>query len=102
MRPQSIALFVLVLPFGATAAELSPAERGRKALLECAYVPPSWSPKAIENAWKQWPGVTSKPTDYDRAFRDYYGLHPAPYPNNDLPMGLRPSSFLLMKGINVD
>ena len=32
------------------------------------------------------------------AFREPYGLHPAPYPNGDLPMGLRDGPRLLRQG----
>ena len=56
--------------------------------------PPFWSPRAYENAWKQW-GVAAKPADYARAFRDRYGLHEAPYDNGGLPMGFtRPKGLL--------
>lgn len=80
----------------------SAADRGRKALLEKTYNPAVWSPDAFANVWKRWPGVAKKPADYDRAVRDYYGLHPAPYPNAGLPMGLREGWRLLAKGISVD
>ena len=40
----------------------------------------------VANAWKQW-GVKTRPANYNAALRDRYGLHPAPYPNGDLPMG---------------
>src|SRR5262245_1497313 len=86
----------------AHSAEPTAAERGYKALTQTAFIPASWRPKAYENVWKQWPGVTEKPADYDAAFRDYYGMHPAPYPNRDLPMGFRPGSFLFVKGIAMD
>jgi hypothetical protein len=45
---------------------------------------------AYENAWKHW-GLREKPApeQYDRLFRERYGLHPAPYANDGLPMGLR-------------
>ena len=86
----------------ANAAELTAAERGRKALLEHSYIPPAWRAEAVENSWKCWPGVKEKPADYERAFREHYGLHPAPYPNQGLPMGLRESRLLLLKGVSVD
>src|SRR5262245_57782737 len=93
---------IIVLTPTARSGELSPVERGRKALLEHSYIPPAWTPDAYRNAWKRWPGVAEKPAEYDRAFREHYGLHSAPYPNGDYPMGIRPSSRLLLKGINVD
>jgi hypothetical protein len=70
------------------------AERGKKALLGKSYNPPTMSLAAYENAWKHW-GLERKPDEYDRLFRERYGLHPAPYPNNDLPMGLRLDKTLL-------
>ncbi len=80
----------------------SAADRGRKALLEKSYNPAGWTPEGYQNVWKRWPGVTEKPANYDKAVRDYYGLHAAPYPNAGLPMGLREGWRLLAKGIGVD
>jgi Cytochrome c len=91
-------LFALSLPAG----EPTSAERGHKALTTTAFIPASWRPKAYDNAWKRWAGISEKPANYDEAFRDYYGLHPAPYPNADLPMGLRPGQFLFVNGIAMD
>ncbi len=95
-----VASFVLI--GSSLAAEPTAAERGYKALTSTAFIPAAWRPAAYQNAWKRWAGVTEKPTDYDTAFRDYYGLHPAPYPNDKLPMGLRPGSILFVKGMAVD
>jgi mono/diheme cytochrome c family protein len=95
-------LSLLVLAIPTPAAEPTAAERGYKALTQTAFIPASWRPPAYQNAWKRWAGVTEKPADYDAAFRDYYGLHPAPYPNHDLPMGFRPGSILFVKGIAMD
>ena len=37
------------------------------------------------------------------AFNDRYGLHPAPYPNGGLPMGLRNAPYLaVVKGMGLD
>jgi hypothetical protein len=83
------------------AKELTPAERGYKALTETAFVPGFWSPNAIPNVWKHW-GVAEKPTKYNDAIFDRYGLHAAPYPNNDLPMGLRKAPILLKTGVGID
>jgi mono/diheme cytochrome c family protein len=77
------------------------ADRGKKALLGRSFNPPSFSRKAYDEVWRQW-GLKEKPKDYDRLFRERYGLHPAPYPNNGLPMGLREASGLLGKGITTD
>jgi hypothetical protein len=102
MRLLFAAVALPLLPALLTAAEPTAAERGYKALTHIAFIPASWRPRAYENAWRRWPGVTEKPTEYDSAFRDYYGLHPAPYPNADLPMGFRPGTFLFVKGIAMD
>src|SRR5262249_29199264 len=58
---------------------------------------------AYDNAWKHW-GLESKPLrDYDRLFQQRYGLHPAPYPNDNLPMGVRYAKDLLgRKGLTTD
>ena len=84
------------------AAENSAVERGRKHLLEGNYIPAIWSRDAYDLAWKRWEGVTAKPADYDAAFRETYGLHPAPYPNGNLPMGLRDGPRLIGKGVSID
>jgi mono/diheme cytochrome c family protein len=81
--------------------EPSRAEKGYKALTGTAFIPGFWRPNAIPTAWKQW-GVKEKPADYDAAFRDRYGLHPAPYPNDGLPMGLRRADILAASGIGID
>src|SRR5438105_6028045 len=73
---------------------LSPA-RGYEHLTKKAYVPASWTKAAYQSAWKRWPGVKEKPDDYDRAFAEYYGLHPAPFNNGNLPMGMKETKPLL-------
>ena len=102
MRPLVAAVALALLTTSLPAAEPTAAERGYKALTQTAFIPASWRPAAYQNVWKRWPGVTEKPAEYDAAFRDYYGLHPAPYPNSDLPMGFRPGSILFVKGIAMD
>jgi len=96
----SIALLLLVA-FTAHASDEDAVSRGKKALTERNFLPPVFSPKAYDNVWKQW-GVKEAPKDYDAAFRDYYGLHPAPYPNGKYPMGLREGKGLLGKGLTTD
>jgi mono/diheme cytochrome c family protein len=87
---------------GLAAAEPS-AERGKQALTTRAFVAAPWALTAYDNAWKHWdPPLKEKPADYDRAFREHYGLHPAPYENGRLPMGLREGRFLIAKGITSD
>jgi mono/diheme cytochrome c family protein len=80
----------------------TPAERGHKALTTEAFTPGIWSVKSYDEAWKVW-GVKEKPEPYAQAFMERYGLHPAPYPNDGLPMGLRYGEGLLFgKGIASD
>ena len=64
-----------------------------------AYNPPTMALSNRDNAWKNW-GLTEKPADFDRRFRERYGLHPAPYPNDGLPMGMRfaPTKFSWARG----
>ncbi len=76
----------------------SSAERGREALLTRSFSPPIWSLNVIDKAWQAW-GLTEKPADYERLFRDRYGLHAAPYPNGNLPMGIREAQGLFGKGL---
>src|SRR5262245_9127905 len=92
---------LLALAPSAHAAEPTAAEKGYKALTETAFIPGFWSSKSAANSWKHW-GVKEKPADFDAAFRERYGLHPAPYPNGGLPMGLRKADLLLGPGIGAD
>src|SRR3954469_20566093 len=92
-------LTALVLLAGlspALCAEETAAQRGKKNLLTKAYNPPTLPLSAYENAWKQW-GLKEKPDkqEYDKLFRERYGLHEAPYPNDGLPMGLRKGELIL-------
>jgi mono/diheme cytochrome c family protein len=74
------------------------ADRGREIVLRRPLNPGIWSLQAYEDAWKQW-GLRDKPVDHGRAFRERYGLLPAPYDNHGLPLGLIQSNGLLHKGI---
>jgi mono/diheme cytochrome c family protein len=94
-------LTVLIQATPVTAAEPTAAERGYKALTETAFSPGFWKTTSIGNAWKEW-GLAAKPANYDAAFRERYGLHPAPYPNDGLPMGLRKTTILLKTAIGAD
>ncbi len=98
-------LVALLFVSASAAAEGPSAERGRQALQGRAFVPPSYSAKAYDEVWKQW-GLAEKPAaaDYDRLFRERYGLHTAPYANGRYPMGVRESSlaFGLGKGVAFD
>ncbi|QDU20048.1 c-type cytochrome [Urbifossiella limnaea] len=93
-----LTLLVVAVP---VTAEPNAAERGEKALTTTAFIPAFWTPRAVDSAWKQW-GVAAKPADYDAALRDRYGLHPAPYPNDGLPMGLRKARHLFGTGVGAD
>jgi hypothetical protein len=94
---------LLVFAFAITvqAVELTPAERGKKSLEQTAFISPSWSGGAFDSLWKIW-GEKQKPEAFSQQARERYGLHPAPYPNDGLPMGLRKTDFLFVKGIAVD
>ena len=73
--------------------ERSAAERGRIALTLTGFLKPEWSAAAYRRAGRLWdlpaPDPDREPTAYAKAFQFRYGLHPAPYPNDGLPMGLR-------------
>lgn len=76
------------------AAELeSAAERGYRALTGAGYLRPAWDEDAYRNAGRIWPGTVPDPAKdpaaYAAAFNHRYGLHPAPFPNDGLPMGMR-------------
>ncbi len=95
----------LLLAYGlsANAGEQTPAERGKKALLERAFNPVIWSSKAYDNVWRSWDdGTTTRPTAYADAFQTRYGLHSAPYPNGAYPMGIRTARGLLGEGLTTD
>ncbi|MCU0704006.1 MAG: hypothetical protein MUF18_08525 [Fimbriiglobus sp.] len=95
------ALPLLLLPIVAVAADPTPAERGKKAIESTAFIKAFWPKPAYESAWKVW-GLAEKPKDYEAAVRERYGLHPAPYPNDGYPMGLRTASMLIGKGVGID
>jgi mono/diheme cytochrome c family protein len=71
------------------------AERGRIALTTTGYLKPVWSDAAYRQVGKLWnsdvaaPDPASTPAAYAAAFNRRYGLNPASYPNDGLPMGLR-------------
>ena len=96
------ALSFMLLGVGFLQAEPNEAaERGKKALESHSFNPAVWSQRAYDEVWKQW-GLTSKPADFDKRLRDRFGLHPAPFPNDGLPMGLRKGPTLLGTGVSVD
>jgi mono/diheme cytochrome c family protein len=80
-----------------------PAERGRQALLGHPFNPVAWSGQAYQDAWRYWhDGARQRPQPYANAFRERYGLHPAPYANGEYPMGLRAARGLFRSGITTD
>ncbi len=95
-------LFIAAAGACAAAPKATPEQKGYQALTQTAFIPAFWSTKALPNLWRQWDSGTTKPQDYDAAVRERYGLHPAPYPNDGFPMGLRKADLLLGKGIGVD
>jgi mono/diheme cytochrome c family protein len=77
------------------------AQRGYEALTRHTYIPGFWTLQSIDRVWQQW-HIAERPADYAAALRDRYGLHPAPYPNNGLPMGLRRTQILGRPAIGID
>src|SRR5947209_8740355 len=93
----AVLIMVMVLPGFTQAAEPEAAARGEKALTTRAFNLPAWSARAYQNAWRQWDSKTdSPPAHYAEAFRQHYGLHPAPFANGPYPMGLRESHSLFL------
>jgi mono/diheme cytochrome c family protein len=84
------------------AAEPTAAQRGEKALLTRHFNPPTISLQAYRGVWKFWGDLKEPPADYTKAFMERYGMHPAPYPNGDYPMGLREVKGLLGKSLAND
>jgi mono/diheme cytochrome c family protein len=86
-----VAALAAALPTRAEPVAQSPsAERGRDALLGRCFSDAFVSRAGYDTLWKQW-GLKSRPDDFDAQVRGRYGLHEAPYPNDGLPMGLRPT-----------
>ncbi|WP_435006411.1 c-type cytochrome [Tundrisphaera lichenicola] len=77
----------------ASEEEASAADRGRIALTSTGYLRPSWSAEAYQSVASFWgnSGIEAKgdPMEFAESFNRRYGMHPAPYPNDGLPMGLR-------------
>jgi mono/diheme cytochrome c family protein len=103
MRRSSLAITSLFVAGTLLASEPTAAERGQKALLGRSFTPATITFGTYENAWKLWgANLKNPPANYEAAFRERYGLHPAPYPNNGYPMGLREGVGLLSKGLAHD
>lgn len=74
-------------------ADAAAAERGRIALTLKGFLKPEWSDSAYRRVARLWdepaPDPDRDPSAYAAAFARRYGLHPAPFANDGLPMGLR-------------
>jgi hypothetical protein len=96
------ALLVLLSTLSRPArAEPSAADLGREALLTRCFSAPFVSRQRYETLWKQW-GLSSRPADFGQQVKDRYGLHDAPYPNDGLPMGLRPTTSRRGAAVGID
>jgi mono/diheme cytochrome c family protein len=100
-----LAMLVALAPsFGQDSGrkETPRADRGRVAVHgQPPLNPAAWPLSGYENAWKAW-GLKERPTNYDVAFRERYGLHPPPYDNGGLPMGLHLADSPFGKGLGGD
>jgi hypothetical protein len=100
-RRGSVGTFAVVLlgtaglaTAGTPGPSRSAAERGRDVLTVKRFLRGSiWTASAYTGAGKLWDGTAPDPfrdpESYAAAFNRRYGLHPAPYPNDGLPMGLK-------------
>src|SRR5262249_10071834 len=78
------------------AAETTPEERGQRALLGRSFSPGTLSTSSFQSVWRVWDrNAVAPPADFDRQLRERYGMHPAPYPNDEYPMGVRQTAGLL-------
>jgi mono/diheme cytochrome c family protein len=103
LRTARLVVLLAALPGAVRAAEPTAAERGEKALLTRSFTPSPTGLQVYKNVWRVWGGgLKEPPADYDRAFREHYGLHEAPYPNNGLPMGLREAPGIFGKFLGND
>jgi hypothetical protein len=99
-RTTALGLFLASLAVSpcVLAAEKTAAERGRDALLGRSLNPAAWPMRAYENVWKQW-GVSARPANFEQLLMERYGLHPAPFDNKGLPLGLLEARSFLGKGM---
>ncbi len=78
---------------GRAGFDAAAAERGRVALTVKGFLKPEWSEGAYRGAARMWdqpaPDPDKDPAGYAALFRHRYGLHPAPFANDGLPLGLR-------------
>ena len=87
--------------FAVSETKAPSAERGREALFNRCFSHATVTRVGYDSLWKQW-GLATRPADYPRAVMERYGLHPAAYPNGDLPMGLRVAGTKADAGVGYD
>lgn len=86
---------IFCLPQPVLADDDASISRGRYALQNGSFLLPAWGPGAWERAVKSTKPLpeayrkTEQPPSQQAMTR--FGLHPAPFENNGLPMGLRPA-----------
>ncbi len=77
-------------------------------MTETGFLKPAWSDAAFLRAGSLWkegaPDPEEDRADYTRAFTHRYGLHPAPFENDGLPMGLKRGVLAdgTKRGIQID
>lgn len=100
----ALVCFCLFNPVSAQETKLSDAAaRGKEALETQAFNTSVWTPRGYEEAWKYWDqDLKQQPENYDTAFQDRYGLHPAPFPNGKYPLGLRETKGLFGQSLTSD
>jgi mono/diheme cytochrome c family protein len=89
---------LLVCASGAVAGDTTAAARGQDTMFHKSLNPRIWSTSAYDTVWKQW-GLKEKPANYEQAFRERYGMHPAPFDNHGRPMGLMEAPGFLGTGL---
>lgn len=97
VTPQLVLLLVLhagaALAGGTSTPAPPDADRGREALTARGFLKPEWGMEVYREVAGLWgeaaPDPDLDPEAYADAFASRYGLHPAPFPNDGLPMGIR-------------
>lgn len=88
-----ILLAALVPTRAADAPDPAAVERGRRLMEGRQFLSAEWSDVAYKAVGRLWdepgPDPDADPEGYARAFAKRYGFHPAPFPNDGLPMGLK-------------
>jgi mono/diheme cytochrome c family protein len=88
-----LSMLAILTLAGDPATDAAAVERGRIALTQTGYLKPVWKSETYEKVGDLWgvphPDPKADPEGYASAFNRRYGLHPAPFPNDGLPLGLR-------------